>query len=725
MAVFLLLGIPVIFLSPQKALAKDSYGLTWTVTATPSAVVVDTSDNIYYAGYIASHSAPGVDLNPLPSHLPTTDYKIATTGGIFLTKIDSGLAYVRSYLIEADDPKVVNGQPTSILLTKMATDSANNVYLLGSFNGNVNFNTTGSGPLDFHSSNGETWQFLTEIKANGDYGQTFLWQSPYLALKDVAFDKNNNVYLAGRINNSTGGDITVNLDIFTGTDLKTVPTQEIMAFYVKLNAGSPYTYGGSQSFTNTAPNHLELDHIALDSTDNVFLLGIFSGTVNFDGTGGTDNQSSQGGSDDLYLAEYDPGGAYLQTYAIGGSGNEAAGTLAVDHDNNIYYTGALGNVGDTINFDPIGGTDPATATYANQPFLTKLTDGGATYSYTRLWQADGLTIEKIAFQDNSLVYLTGESPTANPDTDYDPTTGIDSIHGHGGNDAFMTVLHSDGAYDYSYVWGGLADEKAPEGALDSFYDFYVAGSTQSFDINFDPVTSTDPQTFTGGENGYITQFSFIQYVPPTPPVPPADNEQSNDNSNSSSSSNSAPSACGGSQPLAPSIFQIWATKTNATMHFVPSQSQENSYTISYGPYSDAGAYNTTFNYSNKSGAIPYTINALSPGTVYYFKVRANNGCMPGAWSNTLSLRTAYSVGVTSKAYSYNSTTVNNVILNNNLGGSCSQYTVLPGDSFWSIAKKLLGAGGKYFQLWNANKLKFPSLNSSSIIRTGWVLSVGC
>jgi nucleoid-associated protein YgaU len=157
---------------------------------------------------------------------------------------------------------------------------------------------------------------------------------------------------------------------------------------------------------------------------------------------------------------------------------------------------------------------------------------------------------------------------------------------------------------------------------------------------------------------------------------------------------------------------------------VPSQEAQDTYTVSYGPYTNAETYNVTFNYSDKRGAIPYTINALNSGTVYYFKVRANNGCMPGSWSNTLSLRTAYSVGNTSKAYSYNSSGGASTA-SSGLGGSCSEYTVLSGDSFWAISQKLLGAGGKYLQLWNANKARFPSLNYSSIIRTGWSLSVGC
>jgi hypothetical protein len=735
LAVFLLLGIPVLFLSPQKALAKDSYSLTWTVAATPSAVIVDTNDNIYYGGYVASHPA-ALDFNPIPGHA-VPDNQIATTGGIFVTKINSDIStYNYSYLIEADAPLVVNGtRQTSILLTKMATDSANNIYLLGSFNGNVNFDpttTTGVRNKDFHSSGGQRWQFLTEIGADGSYKQTYFWRNQYITLNDVAFDKDNNIYVAGTVNNTTAGDIKANLDIFSAaTDQQDLPTQgDITAFYTKLDA-TPNTYDYSEVFTNNGSNNLELDHIALDYTSpqpNVFLYGIFSGNnINFDGTGGSDPQSSNG-NNDIYLSEYHGGVSnptYVKTYIIGGTQRESAGTIAIDHDNNIYYTGTFNG---TFNSNPTGGTaDNQTAggSISDQTFLTKLTGDGVNYGYTRTWQANGLTIEDLAFQNNTMVYLTGESLTANPAINYNPTVGTpDIIPGSGINDAFITVLNSDGSYNYSYVWGGVNDEKATEAALDSSYDIYIAGSTQSLSINFDPTGETSvPNTFTGGENGYINRFSITPYTPLV--QPPTDN--GNNNNSSSNSNSGGPSACGGSQPSAPSIFQIWATKTNATMHFVPSQGQQNTYTISYGPYSDAETYNVSFNYSDKSGAIPYTINALNPGTVYYFKVRANNGCMPGNWSNTLSLRTAYSAGSTSKVYasSYSAPKGSSTSGGTSLGGSCTQYTVLAGDSFWSIAQKLLGAGNRYLQLWNTNKGKFPSLNSSSIIRTGWSLSVGC
>jgi nucleoid-associated protein YgaU len=718
LVVFLLLGIFTVLLSPQKALAKNAYNFTWDKIATPSAITVDTQDNIYYAGFAASGSA--IEFNSLPGHTPS-DSKIATTGGIFLTKINAGLStYGYSFLIEADDPKIVGDKPTSIMLTIMATDSANNIYLLGSFNGNVNFNTTTSGVMDFQSSGGETWQFLTEIRSDGVYMQTYFWKSPYITLRDIAFDQNNNIFVAGTATNTTISPQTVDLDIFTGTAPKSLSGGETLAFYTELSS-TPYTYTLSRTFVNSPSKSLELDHIALDSNNNVYILGMFAGTVTFDGLAGPNSstKSSNNNSNDLYLNKYNSSGTYVKTYVIGGTGNESAGTLAIDKNNNIYYSGEFGNINETINFNPIAG-DPADdkiSVHANQPFLTKLTSNGTSYGYTNTWTTDGLNIEKIAFYDDSLVYLTGESSGS---IDFDPTADVDNPSAFGGNDAFLTVLNSDGSYNFSYIWGGLGDEKASDIAFDSFHDIYIAGSTTSLSINFDPSGKTSfLNTFSGGENGYISQFSFNQYVPPTTPVS-TDNSGQNNNSNSS---NSTPS-CNGSSPSAPSIFQIWATKDKATMHFVPSRDQQNSYTVSYGPYSDAEMYNATFSYSDKGGAIPYTINSLNQGTVYYFKVRANNGCVPGSWSNTLSIRTAYGAAV-SRSYAYNSAKNPSVSGGNVGGATCTQYTVRSGDSFWSIAQKLLGAGGRYYELWNSNKLKFPSLNSSSTIRTGWSLSVGC
>src|SRR5690606_13295638 len=47
--------------------------------------------------------------------------------------------------------------------------------------------------------------------------------------------------------------------------------------------------------------------------------------------------------------------------------------------------------------------------------------------------------------------------------------------------------------------------------------------------------------------------------------------------------------------------------------------------------------------NDANGVISVDIQGLKANTVYYFKVRAGNGCQPGDWSNILAARTGQRV----------------------------------------------------------------------------------
>lgn len=618
-----LLGTILSFVFPQKALAKNPYGLTWTIQATPSAVAVDNLNNIYYAGFVTGSSPaefnPWYKLNP---SYEKSDVKIATTGAIFLSKMNSNYTYAYTYLIESSSP---NG----VFLTKIATDSSRDIFLLGSFKGNVDFDPTSG--IDYHqSSNGgaDTWQFLTEMKADGTYGQTYLWQSPNIIFRDMAIDKNDNIFLAGTIASGSG-----NLDPIGATDNQQVKNGETIGFYIKLAAGNPRTYAYSRTFKNIESQYLELDHLALDSKDNAYLYGVFAASTqmnfNSDAPGGSKSKSSYGGSRDLYINKYDSAGNYLTTYFVGGLGNESAQTLGIDNNDNLYYAGGFNGV---VNFNPINPLvihDDRVATVADQRFLSKLNADG-TYGYTLTWASNSLSFKKIAFESNGLIYLIGVSSGA---INYDPIGATDSLAGFGGNDSFMTVLNPDKTYEFTYLWGGKGDDEITDASFDSFYNLYVAGITKSQEINFDPTATIGYTTsLEGGVNGYLTSFLSNQLLKTTPTPTPPQNEPELSPTNQ---------VCTNSSPAAPTIFQIAATKDKSTLSFIPSNSPQDGYTISYGLYADAEMYNVTFSYLGKEKLIPYTINALSPNTIYYFKIRANNGCMPSVWSQTLGIKTPH------------------------------------------------------------------------------------
>lgn len=206
-------------------------------------------------------------------------------------------------------------------------------------------------------------------------------------------------------------------------------------------------------------------------------------------------------------------------------------------------------------------------------------------------------------------------------------------------------------------------------------------------------------------------FPTLQGFSSPAPINPI---QSTSSTNSSAGSSSFPS-CGDSAPTSsPNLFQINSNGNKATLYFVPVSGNNSGYYISYGVTPNAEGFGTSFNYSDTSGVIPYTINYLFPGT-WYFKVRGQNGCMPGNWSSVMSVKVGSGVVTT--------LTQSNKVLGASTSkvtsGKCTSYTVQSGDSLWSIANDKLGSGARYQSISSSNNL------SSNIIRVGQKLKVGC
>lgn len=112
---------------------------------------------------------------------------------------------------------------------------------------------------------------------------------------------------------------------------------------------------------------------------------------------------------------------------------------------------------------------------------------------------------------------------------------------------------------------------------------------------------------------------------------------SSQSGSSTGSSSSAPN-CSDPKPVGkPDLFEINATPTTANIHFTP-VSNTHKYMISYALYSNAEQYGVMADLG-PDGVQSYMVQDLSPNSTYYFKVRAQNGCMPGDWSNILEINT--------------------------------------------------------------------------------------
>lgn len=99
-----------------------------------------------------------------------------------------------------------------------------------------------------------------------------------------------------------------------------------------------------------------------------------------------------------------------------------------------------------------------------------------------------------------------------------------------------------------------------------------------------------------------------------------------DNNSSSSNSSSSNSVCTNSKPLSRSdFFQINTTKNSAKLYFTPLADTSNFYiSFSQNPNAEEHGEKVTL---IREGVQSHTIYQLKPNTIYYAKVRGQNGCI--------------------------------------------------------------------------------------------------
>lgn len=111
------------------------------------------------------------------------------------------------------------------------------------------------------------------------------------------------------------------------------------------------------------------------------------------------------------------------------------------------------------------------------------------------------------------------------------------------------------------------------------------------------------------------------------------------NSTSTTSLNNSSGDCLDSKPTAISdLFQIDAALRSAKAYFTP-QSDTNKYFISFSALNTNAEEHGEQVELLREGVLSHTIYYLKPNTTYYLKVRGQNGCAPGDWSNIMKFKT--------------------------------------------------------------------------------------
>jgi hypothetical protein len=345
-------------------------------------ITVDDSGNVHTTGsfqYTVDFD-PGAGINNLTSE-----------GGddIFILKLDTAGNFIWAKSM---------GSTSLDLGNSIALDGSGNIYTTGSFFGNVDFNP-GTGISNLTSA-GDWDIFISKLDAAGNFIWAKSMGGPSVDVsRSIAVDGSGNVYTTGWFEN------TADFDPGIGTsNLISIGVRMEDIFISKLDSAGNFIWarrmgGASEDFGIS---------IAVDVSGNVYTIGEFEGTADFDPGAGTNNLTSAGAKDN-FISKLDAAGNLIWAKSIGGAFPDFSNSIAADGSGNIYTTGSYYG---TVDFDPATG-------------INNLTSAGSTDLFILKLGASSVNILENSFENTLIVYPN-------------PTTGVTNIE-LGSNYANVTV----------------------------------------------------------------------------------------------------------------------------------------------------------------------------------------------------------------------------------------------------------------------------------------------
>ncbi len=253
----------------------------------------------------------------------------------------------------------------------------------------------------------------------------------------------------------------------------------------------------AKQFAGTSPlNYGRGYGIETDADGNVYSVGIFWGTVDFDPGPGVYNLTPI--STDVYISKLDSAGKFLWAKQITGSFGTLTRSLSLDKDLNIYVTGTFQA---TVDFDLGPGTFNLTANGAADLFILKLTPNGDLI-WVKQIGASSVDADSYSSVTDSFgnIWFTGSYKGA---LDFDPGPGNFTLTSSPGSfsDAYVCKLDAAG----NFVWAGSMGASEQDLGLgistDKLDNMYVTGFFRAT-VDFDP----GPAVFNLVSNGLDDMF---------------------------------------------------------------------------------------------------------------------------------------------------------------------------------------------------------------------------
>ena len=286
----------------------------------PSGIKTDDDGNLITTGVFVQ----SIDVDPSANTCSLTSSNGLST---FVQKLNGQGEIVWGVSIESD---------IAVESKSIACDSDNNVYILGQFNGEVDFNPSASTAII--ESNGASDIFLLKLSSLGQ----FLWVKTY---GSTSFDNPGDVFISDADEIFLAGTFQLTVDLSPGTEVEEYTSLgEGDLFIQKLNTNGDLQWN---SVIHSDEN-IKCYHIESTSSGGVYVTGDYSGEIDFDPSSGEELITAQENSSTFLLSLTNTGlfnwvDVYEATFLIG------IIDISVTSDDDLFV---LLNINGTTDLDP-------------------------------------------------------------------------------------------------------------------------------------------------------------------------------------------------------------------------------------------------------------------------------------------------------------------------------------------------------------------------------------
>lgn len=376
------------------------------------------------------------------------------------------------------------GSPFEDYGIDIAVDSSGEIYLTGYFSDMIDFDP-GLGN-DYHVSNGNYDVFIEKLDVNGNY----LWAKTFGGVDNdygnsVYFDEAGDVYLTGTFSNSVDFDPDMGVETHVSNGSSDIYLQKLDAngnfIWVKTIGGMIGEYSSS---------------VKINDLGDIFIVGSFSDTVDFDPGIGTDFRISNGSSD-VFVEKLDLNGNLIWVKAFGGISDDHCIDLSMDNDGHICLTGEFMG---TVDFNPGIGVENLTSNGYADVFIQKLDPNGDFIWVKSIGGINDEHVIGISVNTSGDIFIAG---SFNSETmDFDPGVGVSNYTSNGGLDVFVEELDANGNFIWANTFGSPGFDKGYGISTDAIGNIYITGFF-SDTVDFYPGA---------GEDDHISNGDFDIFV---------------------------------------------------------------------------------------------------------------------------------------------------------------------------------------------------------------------